>query len=287
MIAPDTYQAPLPDSDVATASPSAPLFTVVTLVASQARYDRLRASFFTSGFDADRTEFVEIDNRTDNVTDGYGALYAVANRIRGRYVLLTHDDIELTHDGCDRLLDLLENLDTRDPHWMIAGNAGATERHRLVRHIDDPKLQERMGTDPVPVVSLDENFLVMPVDRLPFASLDLQGFHLFATDMCLQARARGGSAYVIPFLLHHHSSGQLDASYHVAARALEQTWSARGVSGLIRTPTTILFFGRSGAAVRPLVAAVRLTRRGLRALRAPFRTMLPSRRIPFETREQL
>jgi len=266
--------------------PSAPLFSVVTLVATKQNYDRMRASFAQHGFDATGTQYIAIDNTSGNAVDGYGALYSVVDRITGRYVVLTHDDVELVSDGFDTLKALVEDLEDADPHWMIAGNAGATDTLRLARHIDDPVLSERIGPQPVRVVSLDENFLVMPRTRLPFPSLELGGFHLFATDMCLQARARGGSAYVVPFLLHHHSSGAVDATYHAAAAAIESFWSARGVSGVVRTPSTFLFFGRKGTLLRPIVAAARLTRRGLRALSATFRTMLLSRRIPFETREQ-
>lgn len=251
-------------------------FSVVTLVASDANYERMRKSFAKHGFGDDRAEFVAIDNRDGNQLDGYQSLRAVASSLRGRYVLLTHDDIELTGDGCDALLRVLDDLNKRDPHWMIAGNAGATAfpKMSLCRHIDDPVLRCRLENGPQQVVSLDENFLVMPRARMPFASVDLNGFHLFGTDMCLQARSQGGTAYVIPFLLYHHSHGAISQEFLASAQRFENTWSARGLSGVIRTPSTLLFFGRVGAMMRLTYKVMKAVRRLMSPSQSPSRMTL-------------
>lgn len=227
-------------------------FSVVSVVASDDKYQRMLTSFAAHGFGPDRAEFLAIDNRSGNRMDGFQALRSVAPRLRGRYVLLTHDDIELIGDGADALFSQLAALDAEDAAWMIAGNAGgqAGRSAPLALHIQDPHGSYADLTKPVPVVSLDENFLVMPRARMPLPSVDLDGFHLFATDMCLQARSAGGRAYVIPFLLRHHSGGTASPAFLQARARMEAKWTALGLQGRIRTPSTMLYFGWHGALAR-------------------------------------
>ena len=225
-------------------------FSVVTLVASDERYERLLSSFAAKGFGPENTEFVAIDNREGNRLDGYQALRAVIPGLRGRYILLTHDDIELLHDDATDLRDQIAALDALDPNWMIAGNAGGLRRQRVL-HIDDPVGHfELESKTPVPVEALDENFLVMPRIRAPLASLDLSGFHLFATDMCVQARMAGGNVYVIPFMLRHHSRGRIDALYLSSLNAIERKYSRLGISGRFTSPAGTCYFGMRGAAMK-------------------------------------
>ncbi len=227
--------------------PSEKEFSVVSLVATEERYERLLCSLLAKGFSDQNSEFLAIDNRNGNSFDGYSALRGVLPGLRGRYVLFTHDDIELISDGIDELRKLLEKLEALDPKWMIAGNAGGVfigsgDAHFL--HLDDPYGSFRLpGPDPVRVWGLDENFLVMPRHRMPLPSLDLSGFHLFATDMCLQARAAGGTSYVIPFLLRHHGKGLVDGAYPNAQEMLERKYSQLSVKGRIQTPAAALAFG--------------------------------------------
>lgn len=232
---------------VAEPLPSEREFSVVSLVVQDERYQRLLASFAAKGFTSENTEFFAIDNRTGNSFDGYSALRAVLPGLRGRHVLFTHDDIELTADGIDELRALLKKLEAIDPSWMIAGNAGgifmgAGNAHFL--HLDDPYGAFRLPhPEPVRVWALDENFLVMPRHRMPLPSLGFSGFHLFATDMCLQARAAGGSSYVIPFLLRHHGKGLVDGTFPDTQGQLERKYSHLSLRGRLQAPAIAMSFG--------------------------------------------
>lgn len=235
-------------------------FSVVSLVVNDDRYQRMLASFAAKGFSAANAEFFAIDNRGRNAFDGYSALRAVLPRLRGQHVLFTHDDIELTADGFAELSALVDRLEAIDPRWMIAGNAGGTVRPIGTRnahflHLDDPHGSFRLpSARPVRVDALDENFLVMPRHRMPLPSLDLAGFHLFAADMCLQARAAGGTCYAIPFLLFHHGSGLVDGAFPAAQRKLEDKYSRLGVRGRIQAPAIQMHFGYRARAIRQVAA---------------------------------
>ncbi|MDC0738852.1 hypothetical protein N6L24_11235 [Cognatishimia sp. SS12] len=224
------------------------LFTVCTLVASEDKYARMLASFEAKGFTAENSEFIAVDNRSGNSLDGYRALRSLFPEMRGEFILFTHDDIELTDDGADELEQALRSLEASDKTWMVAGNAGWTPgpQAEQVICLDDPHGSWTDLKVAREVVSLDENFLVLARNRMVFPSLDLDGFHLFATDLCQQARAAGGTAYVLPFHLTHHSGGAGSTAYDQSRAAFEGKYAALRLDGRLRTPASTLYIGARG-----------------------------------------
>jgi hypothetical protein len=197
-----------------------PNFSVCALVQSQQKYDRLLASFKRLGFTSATSEFLAADNRDGNRFDGYSWQRALLAQARGRYVIFCHDDIELTEQGQDALLSLLNDLTLRDPSWLLAGVAGGRfrpashNRQMLTFHISDIYGQDRRrGAMPARVETLDECFILMRRLRPVLPSLDLTGFHFYGPDLCLQAELQGGSAYAIDFHLRHHGRGTKGPSF--------------------------------------------------------------------------
>jgi hypothetical protein len=185
------------------------------------KYDRLLASFARLGFTDENTEFLAADNREANRFDGYSWHKALLAHARGRYVIFCHDDIELVDKGHDDLLKQIAWLDSNDPTWLVAGVAGGAYRtaeaggKRLALHISDTKGEgRRRGSVPCRVEALDECFMLMRRSRPVVSSYDLNGFHYYGPDLCLQAELLGGSAYVIDFLLRHHGQGRTGPSFH-------------------------------------------------------------------------
>ncbi|SHH49331.1 hypothetical protein [Marivita hallyeonensis] len=225
------------------------LFSVCSLVASDEKYQRLLESFEKQGFDASNTEFLALDNRGENRFDGYNALRRVFPQCKGKYILLTHDDIELVEDGAEKLTSVLNNLEARDPNWMVAGNAGWSSAHpeRLVLHLNDPHGDWRDArSGPVDVMSLDENLLILPRARMVFPSVDLNGFHLFALDMCMQSRMAGGRSYVVPFRVKHHSGGSASAAFEESRARFTDKYAALHIPHRLRTPAACLYVGARG-----------------------------------------
>lgn len=224
-------------------------FSIISLVVRDDRYERFLKSLEEKGFNSENTELIAIDNRHGNSFDGYTALRGVLPHLKGKYVLHTHDDIELTVDDIDALRRTLQTLETLDPKWMIAGNAGGSfcmfsRKNTWFHHLDDPYGERRLpGNEPRRVNSLDENFLVMPRSRMPLSSIDLSGFHLFATDLCMQARSAGGTCYVMPFALMHYGKGLSDGTYAASRIAIEDKYTPMGVRGRLTTPAGIMRFG--------------------------------------------
>jgi hypothetical protein len=134
----------------------------------------------------------------------------------------------------------------------------------LALRITDPHgTGQRIGPFPARVVSLDENFLVVRAASRIRPSTTLSGFHLYGTDLCLQARAAGRSAWVIDFHLRHLSAGRVDSNFLRQQAAFEENWGRRlGRSERIRTTCTTLTL-RAGFA-SALLGEWRLSRRRAR-----------------------
>jgi hypothetical protein len=239
-------------------------FSVCTLVTDPAQHAAMRASFEAHGFTPDVAEFLHLDNSEGNRWDAYAGLAKLLEDARGAHVILCHQDVRLIGDGAAALASRLAALDARDPDWAIAGNAGATEEGALVIRISDPHgADTRRGTFPARVESLDENFLVVRRDAGLRPSPELKGFHLYGTDLCLQARRRGRTAWVIDFHLRHLSAGRVDRGFLAEQAGFERHWGRLfGRALVIRTTCTRLTL-RTGI-VADLLARWRLARRARR-----------------------
>jgi hypothetical protein len=202
-----------------------PLFSICTLMTRPEQYDRMLTSFEKYGFVGEQVEYLYIDNSSGNSCSAAVGLNRMINASRGRYLLLCHQDIELLEDGYDVLLARLEELEKLDSNWALAGNSGARGYNELIMHISDHEKNElQMGTLPAAVDSIDENFMVLKKSALLGFSLDLPGYHLYGADICLHARMRGMTTYVIDFYLRHHSGGTLDQVFWRQARWFEEKY---------------------------------------------------------------
>jgi len=227
------------------------VFSICTLVASNENYVRQIESFRKFGFSEKNSEFIAIDNRSKNFFDGFSGLRAVFPHCSGRYILYVHDDIELIEDDAKKLKDTLDALTLRDPCWMVAGNAG----HRpgkfvrsdgLIRHLSDPHGDSRDAISPVLVQAVDENFIVLRADAMVFPSRDIGGFHFFAADLSLQAELAGGTTYVIPFFLRHHSAGKVGPDFKKCMSTFKTKYSRIFRGRVIRTCAARVPCGLSG-----------------------------------------
>lgn len=210
------------------------LFTIATLVSDGEQYQGMLQSFDNGGFTPD-CEYLAIDNRDGNSIDAYEGIQLFLERARGRYVVICHQDVRLITDGKRELLACLADLEVSDVHWAMAGNAGARDMGLAIRISDPHGEDQRVGDLPARVLSLDENFLVVKRSAMIAPSAGLNGFHLYGTDLCLQALMRGHSAYVIDFHLRHLGRGTIGRDYYSCLEALEDKYIGVLDLGLIQT----------------------------------------------------
>lgn len=210
----------------------AKMFTVCTILYREDSFVRMIKSFEKLGFTAENTEFLAFDNREVNRFDGYSYVRRGISEAQGRYIVFCHDDVELSECGFDDLCARLTELEELDPLWSVAGVAGGTfksgltGRAALTLHISDKfGIGRQYGkVFPCRAETLDECFFVMPSNRAAFASIDLSGFHFYATDVCLQAELSGGRTYVISFLLHHHGEATRGPVFRQQRRQMKQKY---------------------------------------------------------------
>ena len=213
---------------------------IATIANDLAAYAALRRSMELAGFDEQRCRFTLFDNSASNQFEPHGVLRSLPTDGDEPYVILCHQDLEFGPEAtADRLLQRVEQLNAQHPRWAVAGNAGTTPRGRYVLHLDEPTGSYRATTLPARVISLDENFLVLRRSRFPRVSPGLSGFHLYGTDLVLNAMLAGDQAYVIDVALRHLSAGNpASAAFNTARDQLMDHWRNNLLLGVVRTMCT-------------------------------------------------
>lgn len=239
-------------------SPARPTYSICTLVSRHEEYREMCRNLLAHGFSLDDTEFLRVDNSTDNAIDAYTAYNAFLLEAKNPYIILCHQDIELLDDGRTRLDQIIAEMNVLDPSWGLLGNSGPREDGRLATRITDPVLSDVRYGGPLParVVGLDENFIVVRRSANLALSHDLRGFHLYGPDLCLIADVLGISAYVVDFHLRHKSAGRKDESFgqgRVAfRRKYERAFRSRWLQLPTLAPIFITGFAALGVAARAL-----------------------------------
>jgi len=221
-----------------------PVFTFVTDGES---YREMRHSFEEAGFTQARAVFIELRSTgRKGEPEPYSTISQLIRERPEPFVILCHQDVRLDQGhGFGDLLAQLETLSELDPAWAVVGNAGGSRRLRVIRCITDPHGANSYRSLPARVHSLDENFIVLRTGTRIQCSDGLAGFHLFATDLCLNALETRRTAYVIEFHLRHLSPGRKDAAYCAARDRFVGYWNGRFLVRYVRTTMEVLFLSRS------------------------------------------
>lgn len=202
-----------------------PRYTIGTLVSDRAQYDAMRQSFRDGGFADSDCEYLFVDNTGSLQTGAYRGLNALLNAAHAPIVILCHQDVRLLRDGRRELDARLQDLKSHDANWALAGNGGGVAFGQLALRITDPHGEnQKTGTLPAEVSSLDENFIVVRRDARIGFSNDLEGFHFYGADICLHAAHMGYSAYVIDFHLEHLSPGKKSTDFEFMEEAFRIKW---------------------------------------------------------------
>lgn len=230
--------------DSPSSAPAPSDFTTCTIFNDPTQYAEVCESWVAAGF-KDST-FLGFDNCESNQFDPYRVINQVLADPPTPYLIFCHQDVRLNRGhGFNRLADEIHNMNGIDPEWAVLGNAGCTNVFEYVKVITDPSGTWTEGDFPVPVVSLDENFLVIRAASGVRCSEDLSGFHLYATDLCLNALKAVKNSYVIDFHLTHLSLGTLSGAYFDSRRRFVDRWARETPFLAILTPSTPIIVCRN------------------------------------------
>ena len=236
-----------------------PKYSLCTLLTDKAQYADALASFREAGFTEPDCEFLYIDNTAANKYDAYAGVNLFLQKARGDYIILCHQDLVLHEDKRDKLDRIIDDISRLDPSWALLGNAGGTvpgqQAYHLTEYTGEQKHYLRRGTFPAKAYSLDENFIVVRKSANLGASHDLEGFHLYGTDLCMIAGILGYSAYVVDFHLWHlggastrpaatsgtHATSTFDKTKYNLIKKYQRVCSPR----FIQTTCTIFYVSAS------------------------------------------
>jgi hypothetical protein len=217
-------------------------YSICTIVTRPDEYAEMVASFERGGFRDSECEFLYLDNTKGNIFESYSGYNLFLNVARGEYVILCHQDIVLMEVGRANLDTVLADLTRLDPNWAVCGNSGVQYAGRHAIRITDPYgVDQRLGEFPVRVKSLDENFIIVRRSKNLALSHDLQGFHLYGTDICIIAEMLGCSCYVVDFHLRHKSAGVRDTTFFAIRERMLRKYRISMRSRWVATPCTVLF----------------------------------------------
>lgn len=190
-------------------------YTICTLVTHLDEYLEMVTSAKEKGFVGDDVEFLYFDNQNSNTVDGYLGINIALQKAQGEYLIFCHQDLIFFDDDRNKLDVCLNELENKDNNWAVCGNAGKTKYGTLKIRITEPRMQNyAIGNFPEQVISLDENFLILNrKNHFTTSSALLNGFHLYALDLCQNAISLGLGCYVIDFHLKHKSAGNLNQTY--------------------------------------------------------------------------
>jgi hypothetical protein len=216
-------------------------YTIATLVTKPEQYAAMVASFKAGGFDGASCEYLYLNNTGGNALSAYAGLNRLLDEAEGTHVILCHQDVRLLNDGRAVLDQRLTALERKAPHWALAGNTGGIAPGKLALRISDPHGRDvHVGQLPEQAQSLDENFIVVRRSARVSLSRDLDGFHFYGTDLCLQAELAGWSAHVIDFHLEHLSGGFKSPDFFVVERQLREKYARAFRSRWIQTTCSLL-----------------------------------------------
>ena len=140
-----------------------------------------------------------------------GAAYNAGMRKAGAEVIVfAHQDVYLPCGWEEGLSKAVERLSDNDPDWGVLGVFGIARGLEPRGHIYCTGLQKVLGApfdEPIECHSLDEVLLV--IRRSSGLSFDAQlpGFHLYGTDICLEAQRRGLRSYIVSAFCLHNTEG--------------------------------------------------------------------------------
>jgi glycosyltransferase involved in cell wall biosynthesis len=125
-------------------------------------------------------------------------------------VVFCHSDVYLPAGWLGRLRAAIAVLSVTDPNWAVLGVIGIGLDGAVRGHVYSTGLKGTVGfpvSNLVEVKSVDEMVIVLRRSTKLRFDGNLPGFHLYGTDICLEAIRRGLKAYIFPGFCLHNSNG--------------------------------------------------------------------------------
>lgn len=157
------------------------------------------------------------------------AYNAGIGKATGDVLIFAHQDVFLPNGWEKSLSYAVAQLEVEDPGWGVLGTFGIGSSGSVVGYVHSTGLRRTLGSPlpyPVPVKTLDEMCLVLRRSSGLRFDDHLPGFHLYGTDICLQAEQKGMRSYALSAFCIHNSNGirRLPLAFWWASLYLRRKW---------------------------------------------------------------
>jgi hypothetical protein len=144
-------------------------------------------------------------------------------------IVFCHQDIYFPDGWLEDLRRALDYLAIHDPDWGVLGCSGMTVDRHHWRYLYSSGLGVSGAPleHPKPVQTLDEIVLILRKSSGLRFDEQLPHFHLYGTDICLQASRRGMKSYVVSaFCIHNtHQALVLPTEFYECCNHIRRVWS--------------------------------------------------------------
>jgi hypothetical protein len=169
-----------------------------------------RQNFLASPFFDGEQEYEIIElNNYRSASAAYNAAKEIATY---DLIVYVHQDVILPKYWSEQLFDALKYLETHHLNWGVLGCIGISEMGDIRGSIYCTGNNGYIGKHleiPEAVATLDEVVLIANKSSNLKFDPGLPFFHFYGTDLCLAARKKGMSNYVIPAFCIHNSKKTL------------------------------------------------------------------------------
>jgi hypothetical protein len=178
--------------------------------------------------DAFRRNLVSLETLVDQ-TSASAAFATVMNRTTEGLLCFVHQDVFLPRNWLARIQAAVAHLNVADPNWAVLGCYGVQDDGTHVGHVWDSSWQKVFGAPfqgIAKVRSLDEIFICVRTDFGNLFDHELPDFHLYGTDVVLNAQQKGLTSYVVDMPIVHNSRKivSLGAGYGAAYKFMSRKW---------------------------------------------------------------
>lgn len=143
-------------------------------------------------------------------------------------VVFCHQDITLPQEWLRDLESALAVLEREDPHWGVLGCYGETlnDHGRGYIYSSGRGVIGKPFARPAEVQTLDEIVLILRKSSGLRFDDGLPHFHLYGTDICMQAAQRGMKSYAISAFCVHNTQQTLvlPPEFYASCRHVRRVW---------------------------------------------------------------
>lgn len=176
-------------------------------VVSAVNNEQVLKSCLLSSPDISQAAEVLLQTGHPSAAQAYNAALAKATT---DIVVFVHQDVFLPAGWINQVQKSLQWLAHNDPNWAVAGVWGVKRDGSYAGDVYCTGLGARLGGDfllPIEVRTVDELlFIVRKSSGVRFDEA-LPGYHMYGTDICLEAQRRGLKCYAISAFCIHNTNG--------------------------------------------------------------------------------